>query len=140
VAAPVPVTVVDGVAERLPAADGSFDAAVVCLVLCSLVVPRAATAELARVLRPAGQVRFFEHVRAQHPVPARLQRLLDATVWPRIAGGCHTARDPLAAFEQAGFALGRVSRVRFPDLTGPCPPPRPHTCWVWRSSPPRGAA
>jgi ubiquinone/menaquinone biosynthesis C-methylase UbiE len=34
--APVPVEVVDGVAERLPADDASFDAAVASLVLCSV--------------------------------------------------------------------------------------------------------
>src|SRR5690242_14487622 len=34
--APVPVKVVDGLADRLPSEDGEFDAAVTSLVLCSV--------------------------------------------------------------------------------------------------------
>lgn len=119
--APVRVEVVDGLAERLPADDASFDAAVVSLVLCSVADQRAAVAELHRVLRPGGQLRFFEHVRADTPGLERVQRLLDATVWPRIAGGCHTGRDTAAAIEQAGFAISRIDRLRFPDAPVPFP-------------------
>ena len=63
--APVPVTVVDGLAEALPAGDGEFDAAVVALVLCTVPDQASALAEISRVLRPGGQVRFFEHVAAE---------------------------------------------------------------------------
>jgi hypothetical protein len=34
-----------------------------------------------------------------------LQRLADATVWPRIAGNCHTHRDTERAIVGAGFAV-----------------------------------
>ncbi len=50
--APVPVRVVDGVAEALPGGDGAFDAAVVALVLCTVPDQATALAEVARVLRP----------------------------------------------------------------------------------------
>ena len=49
--APVPVTVQDGVAEALPAADGSIDVVVSSLVLCSVPDQSAALAEAVRVLR-----------------------------------------------------------------------------------------
>ncbi|WP_414720931.1 class I SAM-dependent methyltransferase, partial [Streptomyces sp.] len=52
-------------AERLPFPDTSFDAAVVCLTLCSIADPHTALTELHRVLRPGGQLRFFEHVQAR---------------------------------------------------------------------------
>ena len=55
--APVPVEVVAGVAERLPAADGAFDAVVAVWVLCSVPDPAAALAEFARVLAPGGELR-----------------------------------------------------------------------------------
>jgi ubiquinone/menaquinone biosynthesis C-methylase UbiE len=112
--APVSVEVVGGVAEDLPAADQSFDAAVVCLVLCSIRDPAAALAEVRRVLRPGGQLRFFEHVLADAAGLARLQRTLDATFWPLAAGGCHTSRDLAAAIEQAGFAFTWIERFRIP--------------------------
>src|SRR5919201_6608396 len=47
--APVKVTVVDGTADRLPAQDGEFDAAVTSLVLCTVPNPARALAEVRRV-------------------------------------------------------------------------------------------
>lgn len=120
-AAPVPVTVTDGIAEALPAPDNAFDAAVAAVVLCSVADQHAALAEIRRVLRPGGRLRFFEHVVADGAVHRRLQRVLDATVWPRVAGGCHTARDTLTAIARSGFTVGDVERVRFPDGRMPTP-------------------
>ena len=109
-AAAVPVDVRDGVAEALPLEDASVDAAVVSLVLCSVRDPHVAIAELRRVLRPGGEIRVFEHVRASRPAKARLQRALDRSgVWPLLAGGCHCGRDTVAELEHGGM---RVERVR----------------------------
>lgn len=58
-----------GVAERLPAKDATFDAAVVSLVLCSVADQEAALREIRRVLRTGGELRFFEHVHADTPRP-----------------------------------------------------------------------
>ena len=66
------------------------------------------------MLRPAGSLRFFEHVRGDSVAVYCFQRLLDLTVWPLVAGGCHTSRDTEAAIVQAGFELERVQRVRWP--------------------------
>jgi ubiquinone/menaquinone biosynthesis C-methylase UbiE len=119
----VPVTVVEGVADRLPAEDGAFDAAVASLVLCSVPDQATALAELRRVLRPGGELRFYEHVVAHEPRAARVQRWLDDSgVWPRLMGGCHGARDTGAAIERAGFAIERCRRFPF----GPGPLATPH--------------
>ena len=117
--APVPVEVVDGLAERLPSSDSSTDAIVCALVLCSIADQGAALREIRRVLRPDGEFRFLEHVRADTPGMARVQRFMDATFWPRIAGGCHTSRDTAAAVEHAGYTIQRLDRFRFPDLRTP---------------------
>ncbi|QES39850.1 SAM-dependent methyltransferase [Streptomyces venezuelae] len=110
----VPVDVVPGVAEALPVKSEAFDAVVVSLVLCSVRdVPRA-LGELRRVLRPGGELRFFEHGRAQGKVMATTQRALDRTVWPPLFGGCHVARDTLAALRDAGFELGAHRRLLVP--------------------------
>jgi len=112
-AAPLPVRVVAGVADDLPAQDASMDAAVVTAVLCSVPDPAGALRELARVIRPGGELRFFEHVAARARRLARLQRALDATVWPRLNGGCHTNRDTEAAIVAAGFEIEERERFSF---------------------------
>jgi SAM-dependent methyltransferase len=128
--APVPVEVVDGVSGRLPAEDASFDVGVVSLVLCSVPDQARALGELRRVIRPGGELRFYEHVVAHPRFAAGLQRLADATFWPRVAGGCHTARDTAAAIERAGFGIQRSERFAF--TPGPPVPPMPHILGIAR--------
>jgi ubiquinone/menaquinone biosynthesis C-methylase UbiE len=110
--APVPVTVIDGVADALPAEDASFDVGIASLVLCSVPDQAAALRELHRVIRPEGELRFYEHVVAQKPGFARWQRRADP-VWTRFAGGCHVDRDTGAAIEASGFTIERMRRFSF---------------------------
>ena len=109
------VEVVDGTAERLPVADGTADAVVFTLVLCTVNDQVQALAEARRVLRPGGELRVLEHVMAHEPGPLRsVQRALDATFWPLLAGGCHCARDTVGAVERAGFGFESLERFTFP--------------------------
>jgi ubiquinone/menaquinone biosynthesis C-methylase UbiE len=111
-AAAIRVTVQPGVAERLDFPDVSFDGVVACLVLCSVSDPADAIAELARVLKPGGSLRFFEHVRAPGGTKARLQSWADGSgIWPRLGGGCHSARDTVAAIESAGFRVQELEQL-----------------------------
>ncbi|WP_027861991.1 class I SAM-dependent methyltransferase [Marmoricola sp. URHB0036] len=105
----------NAVATDLPVADGEADAVVCTFVLCSVDQP-AALAEARRVLRSGGELRFLEHVRSHEPGPGRrTQRVLDATVWPPLFGGCHVSRDTVAAIEAAGFTLTELERFHIPE-------------------------
>ena len=101
--APVPVTVVESTIETLSGA-GPFDAVVCSLVLCSVENPEAVLCQLNSMLKPGGELRYFEHV-ASAGWRGRLQRLADATLWPRISGNCHTHRETERAITAAGFTV-----------------------------------
>jgi ubiquinone/menaquinone biosynthesis C-methylase UbiE len=127
----VPVTVRAGTADRLPLEDGEVDAAVASLVLCSVPDQAGALAELRRVLRPGGELRFYEHVVARcQPMRTILQLADRSGLWPAIAGGCHPARDTGAAIEAAGFAIERCERFGF--KAGSVQPSVPHILGVAR--------
>jgi hypothetical protein len=69
---------------------------------CSVPDQRTALAELLRVVRPGGQLRFYEHGAATDAHWSRLQRRL-GHVWPLFAGGCHLCRDTEQSINEAGF-------------------------------------
>ncbi len=116
--APVPITVRDAVAERLPLDDASVDVAVVSLVLCTVADLRRSVDEIARVLVPGGELRFFEHVRSGRPHKARIQRAIDRPrLWPRVGGGCHCGRDTIGALRSAGF---EIEQCRSFNIGAPC--------------------
>ncbi len=117
--APVRIDVTDGLAERLPWPDASLDAAIFTYTLCTVADPGVALREAFRVLRPGGQVRFLEHVRADTPGLVRVQRFLDASIWPALIGGCHLSRDTATEIEQAGFTIDRLDRFLFPEQRTP---------------------
>jgi len=119
--ASVPVTVVDGTADRLPGQEGEFDAAIASLVLCTVPDPPAALAEARRVLRPGGELRFYEHVRARDARRARWQDRLARRIWPTVGGGCHPNRDTQGAIAAAGFEVEVARRFDF----------RPARAWEW---------
>ncbi|MFJ2744578.1 class I SAM-dependent methyltransferase [Streptomyces sp. NPDC087440] len=111
----IPVDVVPGAAEALPVKSEAYDAVVFSLVLCSVRNVDRALAEARRVLRPGGELRFFEHGRDERRGMAALQRGLDRTVWPLLFGNCHTSRDPLASIRAAGLELGAFRRLNVPE-------------------------
>jgi ubiquinone/menaquinone biosynthesis C-methylase UbiE len=124
--APVPIRVVAGTAEALPARDATVDAVVASLVLCTVTDPQQALAEIGRVLRPGGRLRFYEHVRATDPRLARWQDRLERP-WGWLVGGCHPNRDTVAAIAAAGLQLVALDRF---DLAAMPALARPHVLGV----------
>lgn len=103
------VALVRARAEQLPFRGGAFDTVLAGYVLCSVVDPPAALAEVARVLAPGGTIRILEHVRSRHPGWARFQEAVQPA-WTRVTGGCHLERDTGAAVDRAGFRVRPGSR------------------------------
>ena len=92
-AAPVPITVSTDTVEQFAGASAEepFDAVVCSLVLCSVDEPDDVVRQLLSLLKPGGELRYLEHI-ASTGARAWLQKVADATLWPRLAGNCHTQR------------------------------------------------
>jgi ubiquinone/menaquinone biosynthesis C-methylase UbiE len=115
----VPVVVVAGSAEHLPAPSAGADVVVCSLVLCSVEDQGKALAEIYRVLRPGGTLAFYEHVRSHRRWIAAVEDALTPG-WQRFAGGCHPNRDTLEAITAAGFQVQDNERFGFaPQLLAP---------------------
>jgi ubiquinone/menaquinone biosynthesis C-methylase UbiE len=127
----VPIAVIDAVAEKLPMSDAAVDAAVASLALCSVANVTSSLAELRRVLRPLGELRFLEHVLAERGLLRFLQHAA-APVYARLPGGCHIDRDTVASIARAGFAIETCDRFMHAD--GPLEPPIPHVLGVARTT------
>lgn len=93
----------DASAEAIPLEAKSVATVVSTLVLCTVDFPELALAEVARVLRPGGQLLFIEHVRSPSPRVARWQDRLE-TPWRHFGAGCRCNRDTIAALVAAGFS------------------------------------
>lgn len=109
------VRVMGGHASALPVDDASFDAAVASLVLCSVFDVGGALAEARRVLKPGGELRFFEHVRSKHPTFGMLQDAI-TPLWSRVGGGCHPNRNTASSIEAAGFGIEEIDRFSYAPL------------------------
>jgi ubiquinone/menaquinone biosynthesis C-methylase UbiE len=105
--------VVEAGAERLPFPDSSFDTVVATLVLCTIPAPRAALAEVSRVLKPDGRLLFLEHVRADNAGTARWQDRLERP-WGWIGRGCHPNRDTVAILNDSSLEVAELERDQMP--------------------------
>jgi ubiquinone/menaquinone biosynthesis C-methylase UbiE len=94
-------------AERLPLDDGSVDTVVATLVLCTVEAPDVTLREIARVLRPDGQLLFIEHVRAESALLAAWQDRL-AEPWRRFAEGCRCNRATVELIEAGDLDVEQV--------------------------------
>jgi ubiquinone/menaquinone biosynthesis C-methylase UbiE len=105
----LPVEFVQGVAERMPFADASFDTVVTTWTLCSVDDPAQALREMHRVLIPGGRYIFLEHGRSPDPGIARWQDRL-TPIQRRLAGGCRLNRDPARLVAASPLEVERLEQ------------------------------
>jgi ubiquinone/menaquinone biosynthesis C-methylase UbiE len=109
---------------RLPFPDGSFDAVVFGLVLCSVPSMEQVVSEALRVLRVGGQLRALEHVRSEDTVAGFLMDVTNP-LWLRMnKQGCRWNRKPLKAIAEGGFRIDDVQAFKRFDLVLPAFPMR----------------
>ena len=103
----VPVEFIGLDGQRLPLDDQSVDNALSTWTLCSIEDPVAAVRELARVLRPGGQLHFVEHGRSPDPKVHRWQVRMNG-IQRRLACGCSLTSDIPAILRDGGMHVERL--------------------------------
>ncbi len=113
-------------AEAIPLADGSVDAAVSFMTLCSIPPVEAALAEVRRVLKPGGRLLFLEHGRAPDPGVRKWQDRLQP-IHGALFGGCRVDRDVPALLAAAGFTIESIDAAYQPWS------PK-YASWIWQGA------
>jgi ubiquinone/menaquinone biosynthesis C-methylase UbiE len=98
------VAAVQGDAERLPFAGGSFDAVICECAYCTFPDKPAAAVEFARVLRPGGRVGVSDLTRAG-PLPSALEGLL---AWVACIADARPVAEYAAYLQGAGMTVEHV--------------------------------
>ena len=107
-----------GRAERLDVLDGSIDAVVGTLVLCSVGDQTRALSEVLRVLKSGGRYVFIEHVAG--PLGTRIRRAQETftPILRRLPGGCSLNCETLRMIQRAGFGPVADERCELPTSLG----------------------
>ena len=100
-------------AEAIPLEDHSVDTVLVTYTLCTIPDVMPALREMARVLRPSGELIFCEHGLAPDASVRRWQHRLNP-IWKRVGGGCNLDRPIPALIEAGGFAIRDLETMYLP--------------------------
>ena len=99
--------------EQVPLQNSFVDTIVVTYTLCTIPDACRALQQMARVLKPDGELLFCEHGVAPDASVQRWQNMLNP-VWKRIGGGCHLNRDIPELIEQGGFRIREMQAMYIP--------------------------
>ncbi|NIW36072.1 MAG: methyltransferase domain-containing protein, partial [Gemmatimonadetes bacterium] len=98
-------------AQALSFSDNAFDTAVGTFVFCSVPDAVLGLRELARVVRPGGQVLLLEHVRSPREAVGKVMDLLDPPVSYLL--GVHINRRTVDNVRKAGLDITDVEELAF---------------------------
>jgi ubiquinone/menaquinone biosynthesis C-methylase UbiE len=100
-------------ADEIPLEAGSVDTVLVTYTLCTIAETRPALQEMARVLKPRGQLIFCEHGVAPDASVRRWQERLNP-IWRRLGGGCNLNRPIPKLIEGGGFRIRDLDTMYIP--------------------------
>jgi ubiquinone/menaquinone biosynthesis C-methylase UbiE len=103
--------------QSLALEDASVDAALSTFTLCTIPHVDVALREVARVLKPAGELHFLEHGLAADPGVARWQHRL-TPIQRRLAAGCHLDRPIADIVRGSGLEVEDLETFYLPRLPG----------------------
>ena len=96
------VEFIDLPGEEVPLQAHSVDTVLVTYTLCTVLDVDRVFQEMARVLKPGGELIFCEHGAAPDVGVRRLQNFINP-IWKCVGGGCHLNREIPKLIEQGGF-------------------------------------
>jgi SAM-dependent methyltransferase len=99
--------------EEIPLDTDSVDTVLMTYTLCSIPDAQAALRQMARVLKPGGELVFCEHGAAPDPGVRRWQNRLNP-IWSRLGGGCQLNREIPGLIEQGGFRITDMQSAYIP--------------------------
>lgn len=111
--APFEVSFVSAGAEDIPLESDSFDTVLLTYTLCTIPEVEPALREMARVLKPEGELLFCEHGAAPDAGVRRWQDRVNP-VWRRLGGGCHLNRDIPGLIQRGGFEITGMETMYVP--------------------------
>jgi len=109
----IPVELLQGSAEELPAENQEFDTIVMTWTLCSIRDTSKALAEMYRALKPGGNLIFVEHGLAPEPNVRAWQNRINRP-WRALAGGCNLNRAIDSLISSAGFHILQLDTSYLP--------------------------
>jgi ubiquinone/menaquinone biosynthesis C-methylase UbiE len=99
--------------EEIPLQAHSVDTVLVTYILCTIPDVNRVFQEMARVLKPGGELIFCEHGAAPDVGVRRLQDCINP-IWKCVGGGCHLNREIPKLIERGGFKIKEMESMYIP--------------------------
>ena len=115
--------------KEIPLDKDVVDTVLVTYTLCTIPETKIALRQMARVLKPGGQLIFCEHGAAPDEEVRRWQNRIHP-LWKRFGGGCHLNRDIPEVLVEGGFEIRGLETMYLPGW-------RPASFNYWGTAAPR---